>query len=112
MSRASRTKKSVFAIAAVTAVLAVAVVVIFGVIGIEQTVKAGTQPSVCGVKLGVNINDGAVSILGATDKPLTRGERARIAPLCVVEVIDIAQSSLGSDEDGAGAEVTLRWRLW
>jgi len=97
---------------AVVVVAAAAAVVVFGFVGIEQTVKAGTQTTVCGVKVGVNVGDGAVSLLGVTDAPLAPGERARVAPLCVVEVVGIADSGLDADADGSSADATLRWRLW
>lgn len=108
----SGARRAGLVIGGIVVVAVAAAVVVFGFIGIEQTVKAGTQTTVCGVKVGVNVGDGAVSLLGATDSPLSPGERARIAPLCVVEVVSISDSGLDADADGSSADATLRWRLW
>ena len=100
-------------VAAGVAVAAVAAgVVVFGVVGVGQTVSAGAQTQVCGVPIGVSVSDDrTVRLLGASDEALAPGDRVRVSPLCVVEVVDI-QGEVDPDADGGGARVELRWRLW
>ncbi|MBC9936514.1 MULTISPECIES: hypothetical protein [unclassified Leucobacter] len=86
--------------------------IVFGVVGISQTVTAGTQPRVCGVTLGVTSSDQGVRLLGASDATLVPGDRVRVGPMCVVEVISIDDSGVNPDADGGGARVQLKWRLW
>jgi len=95
----------------VLAAVVVALVCVFGLVGIEQTVSAGSQPRVCGVTVGVTSTDQTVRLLGASEETLAPGDRVRLSPLCVVEIVGI-ESAAASDEDGAGARVQLRWRWW
>lgn len=95
---------------------ALAVVVVGGVFGVSQTVGAGTQPSVCGTTIGVAVAGPMVRLLGASDRPLAPGDRVRLGPLCVVEIVNIEDVDVAAtgaeDADGGGARVELRWRLW
>lgn len=86
--------------------------VVFGIVGISQTVTAGTQPRVCGATLGVTSSDEGVRLLGASDATLTPGDRVRVGPMCVVEIISIDDSGVDPNADGGGARVQLKWRLW
>jgi hypothetical protein len=67
---------------------------------------------VCGVTLGVTVSDQRVRLLGASDASYAEGDRVRVAPFCVIEVVAIDDARLASDADGSSALVELRWRLW
>jgi len=97
----------------VVAVAAAVLAVVFGVVGVGRTITAGTQPTVCGTTLGVTSADDSVRFPGVSDNQYAVGERVRLSPLCVVEVVGIdAAPAVSDDEDGAGARVQIRWRLW
>lgn len=93
-------------------ITAVGIVIGLGVIGIDRTVTAGTQTRICGVTVGVTAADQAVYMPGQSDSPLAPGDRVRVSPLCVIDVVSIEESELGADQDGGGARVHLTWRLW
>lgn len=94
----------------VVVVAAAVAAVALGVVGVGQTVAAGSQAQVCGVTVGVSVSDGTVRLLGVSDETLAPGDRVRVSPLCVVEVVAIDGGD-DPDDDG-GAHVELRWRLW
>jgi hypothetical protein len=104
-------KVSVLAVS-VIALAAVVLVVVFGVVGISQTVSAGTQPTVCGTTLGVTSSDDSVRFPGVSDGQHTAGERVRLSPLCVVEIVRVDNGAAASANDGSSARVQLTWRLW
>ena len=90
--------------------LAVALIV-FGVVGIPSTVSAGGQASVCGMRVGITGSAEGVHLPGV-EGLLGEGDRARIAPLCVVEIVRLEATPADPDDDGGSARVDLRWRLW
>jgi hypothetical protein len=94
------------------ALAAVVLVVVFGVVGISQTVSAGTQPTVCGTTLGVTFSDDSVRFPGVSDGQYSTGERVRLSPLCVVEIVGVDDGAVASADDGSSARVQLTWRLW
>jgi len=98
-------------ISGLTAVIAIVVVIVLGFVGVNVSATSGTQTQVCGVTLGINASDDTVRLLGASDRTLVPGDRVRVAPLCVVEVVSI-DGDVDSDLDGDGPVVQLRWRLW
>lgn len=98
-------------IGGLTAVIAIVVVIVLGFVGVNVSATSGTQTQVCGVTLGINASDDTVRLLGASDRTLVPGDRVRVAPLCVVEVVSI-DGDVDSDLDGDGPVVQLRWRLW
>lgn len=89
---------------------AVAIGAVVGTIGIGQTVTAGTQSTVCGVTVGVSVSGQTVRLLGASDETLSPGDRVRVSPVCVIEIVSIDDG--GSATDDGGGRVQLRWRLW
>ena len=93
-------------------VAAAVATVAFGFVGVSQTVESGTQARVCGVTIGVTVSDQRVRLLGASDESFIEGDRVRVAPFCVVEVVAIEETGLSADADGSSARVELRWRLW
>lgn len=108
MSRAGR----IAAVGAGVVVAAGAVAaIVLGVVGVGQTVSAGAQAQVCGMTLGVSVSGQTVRLPGVSDESLAPGDRVRVSPLCVVEVVAIDHGDAGPDDDG-GARVELRWRLW
>lgn len=109
MSRGKRI--SVITGSIVVAALAV-VAIVWGVIGITQSVSAGGQTTICGVKVGVTASDQTARLVGLSDEALSPGDRVRLSPLCVVEVVSIDSSNAAPGEDGGSAHVQLKWRLW
>lgn len=102
-------------IAAALVAVALAAVVILGVVGIEKSVSAGGQTEICGVKVGVTAEGQTVRLPGFADGPLEVGDRVRLAPWCVVEIVGVDATALDATDaeaDGGGAVVRLRWRLW
>ncbi|MGX5697655.1 hypothetical protein ACWKWP_15770 [Agromyces soli] len=112
MTGIGRGRRSIAIVGGITAAAVVAALVVLGVVGVEQTVTAGSQARVCGVRLGVDVSGDAVRLLGASDASLAVGDRVRVGPLCVVEVVGIDDADATAGEDGASAHVQLRWRLW
>lgn len=108
----SRGKKFAAVGIGLVAVIAAAGVISFGFVGINQTVRAGTQSKICGVQVGVTATGDTVRLLGVSDDSLSPGDRARVSALCVVEVVSIDASEAAPDADGAGPTVHLKWRLW
>ena len=99
-------------IGGLTAVIAIVVVIVLGFVGVNVNATSGTQTQVCGVTLGINASGNTVRLLGASDRTLAPGDRVRVAPLCVVEVVSIDGDDSDTDLDGDGPVVHLRWRLW
>lgn len=87
-------------------------VIVFGVIGIGSTVRDTTQTTVCGVKVGATVTEGTVRLLGVSEESLSPGDRVRVNPLCVVEVVGIEDRELPAGYDGSKTDVKLRWGLW
>jgi len=108
----SRAATAAVAVGGAVVVVAGTLAVVFGVVGIGQTVTAGTQPIVCGVRVGVASSDQSVRLLGVSDEQHAPGDRVRVSDLCVVEIVGIDDQADAADEDGAGARVQLWWRLW
>lgn len=105
-----RTVALVIAAALVAVVLAA--VVVLGVVGLEKSVSSGGQTEICGVKVGVTAEGQTVRLPGFADEPLEVGDRVRLAPWCVVEIVGVDATDVHPDADGGGAVVRLRWRLW
>lgn len=108
----SRGGKALVVTAGVVVAAAAVVAVVLGVVGVGQTVSAGAQAQVCGTTVGVTVSEQTVRLLGVSDESLAPGDRVRVSPLCVVEVVGIDHGEAGPDDDGGAARVELRWRLW
>ena len=108
----SRSRKLAAAGIGLVAVIAAVGVITFGFVGVNQTVRAGTQSKVCGVQVGVTASGDTVRLLGVSDDSLSPGDRVRVSALCAVEVVSIDTSESAPDADGAGPSVHLKWRLW
>ena len=119
MNRRKRIAAGVGGVAIAGAVVAVG---LLGFVGVERTVPAGAQTRICGATIGVSVSEPGRSarLLGVSESALAAGDRARVHPLCVVEVLSVAGpgdagssvAGSGADADGAQAAVRLRWRLW
>lgn len=119
MNRRKRIAAGVGGVAIAGAVVAVGML---GFVGVERTVPAGAQTRICGATIGVSVSEPGRSarLLGVSESALAAGDRARVHPLCVVEVLSVAGpgddgpgvAGPGADADGAQAAVHLRWRLW
>lgn len=105
----SRGRRAAAIVGGVAAVALAAAVVGLGIVGVEQTVTTGTQPQICGATVSLSGSGPTVRLAGETVGP---GDRVRLTPLCVVEILSIEDDGLGADEDGGSARVHLRWRLW
>jgi hypothetical protein len=104
-------------------VVAVAIIGYLGFVGGRSSITAGTQGDVCGVRVGVVEAGGgaADSAWGGGQATITwgddgraslaQGQRARLAPWCVVEIAWFDRET-DADADGGGPVVTLIWRLW
>ena len=128
----TRGRRIAAVVCGVVALAAVATVGVLGFAGVTRVVAVGGQTQICGAKVGVSaVESGkSVKLLGVADTALTPGDRVRVHPLCVVEVVSIdapevdaleadasannasAASDAGAPADGAGGRVELRWRLW
>lgn len=108
----SKASKRAAVAGSVIAVVVVAALIIFGVVGITQTVRAGTQATVCGVDVGVTSSEETVRLLGVSDSTLAVGDRVRVSALCVIEIVSVDNSDMVPGHDGASAKVQLRWTLW
>ncbi|SDQ22755.1 hypothetical protein [Leucobacter chromiiresistens] len=94
---------------------------LLGFVGVERTVPAGAQTRICGATVGVSVSEPGRSarLLGVSESALAAGDRVRVHPHCVVEVLNVEGPDVaepGAEEsgaaDGAQAAVHLRWRLW
>src|SRR5699024_3624907 len=94
-------------IGGLTTVGAIVGVIVLGLVGVNVNATSGTPTQVCGVTLGINASGNTVPLLGASDPTLAPGDRVRVAPLCVVEVVSI-EGDVDSDLDGDGPVVHLR----
>lgn len=99
-------------IGAVAVSALVVAIVVLGVVGVSRSAQAGTQTQVCGTPVGVNVSGETVQLLGVSGDPLTPGDRVRVSPVCVIEVLSIDTSRVMPGYDGGGATVKLKWRLW
>lgn len=100
------------AVLSALAVVLVAVVLFLGLVGVNTTVRAGTQASVCGTTFGVSTSAQTVRLLGVSDEPYGPGDRVRLNPFCVATVVSIDDSESDPEQDGGAADVHLTWRLW
>jgi hypothetical protein len=101
---------------AVVAAVLVGVVAYLGLVGNGATLRAGTQSDVCGVKVGVLDAGETVDLSWGDDSSggrasLAVGERSRLTPWCVLTV-EAVEAAADSTNDGGGASVAVRWRLW
>ncbi len=119
MRRRGRIAASIGGVALTGAAVAVG---LLGFVGVERTVPAGAQTRICGATVGVSVSEPGRSarLLGVSESALAAGDRVRVHPLCVVEMLNVEGpgaegSDVGTpdaDADGAQAAVHRRWRLW
>lgn len=91
--------------------VAAAAVTAWQIVGVPQTLAAGAQTEVCGVRIGV-VDAGEPVVLTWGDRQraaLTAGERARVAAWCVIQIERVEGSDDGVD---GGGRVFVRWRPW